>query len=112
MAVPEARREGRLDASGDKAAVVVRLEPLSHGDRVRVGEQQPKVLRPFGETPDIAAAVPQIVDELPPSCLLMAEREPLRTLVPLREGVHGLLRRCQQVIGQRAAQLGPYVLGG
>ncbi|MGW7468809.1 hypothetical protein ACWGJT_30145 [Streptomyces xantholiticus] len=29
-----------------------------------MGEQQPKVLRPFGETPDIAVAVQQIVDEL------------------------------------------------
>lgn len=96
-AVAEAGEERGLDGPDDRAAVVVRLRAPRHGHGMGVGQQQPETHRTLGEPPEVAAPVEQVVDELPSCGLLLADRQPLRPLVSLGEGVDGLLHGAQEV---------------
>ncbi|WP_326846878.1 hypothetical protein [Streptomyces kaniharaensis] len=74
--------------------VRVRAVARHHRHRVRACRPQPEPLRPIGRRPEIAAAVQQVVDELPSCRLLLADRHPLRPLAALAQcGQRGIGRR-------------------
>lgn len=90
-AVAEAADERVLDLSGHRVALVVGGRALGDGDRVRVGQPQAEALGALGETAQVAAAVQEIVDELPARGLFLSNGLALRAFVALGEGVYRLL---------------------
>ncbi len=88
---------------GYGVGLVVLLRPLGHGDRVGAGQTKPEPFGVRGELARVTASMEQVVDELPAGGLLLADHEPLRVLVAVGEGVHGLLDDAEDAVrGGRA----------
>ncbi len=90
-AVAEPADQGALHIAGHGVPLVVRGPALGHGDGVRVREAQPEAFGAFGQQTEVAAAVQEVVDELPAGGLLLSYGEELGPLVTFGEGVDGLL---------------------
>lgn len=58
---------------------------------MRAGQAQPEPFGACGQLALVAAAVEEVVDELPAGGLLLADHQPLGALVAVGERVHGLL---------------------
>jgi hypothetical protein len=66
---------------------------------VRVRQAQPEAFGALGEQAEVAAAVQEVVDELPSCGLLLAYGEELRALISLGEGVDGLFDGGEGALG-------------
>lgn len=105
-AVAEAGHERALHLPGHMVALVVGGRALCDGHRMGVGQTQAEALGTFGEAAQVAAAVEEVVDELPPGRLLLSYGESLGAFVALGEGVYRLLHGGECDVG-RAGGAGP-----
>lgn len=65
-----------------------------------VGQPQPEAFGALGEAAQVAAAVEEVVDELPPGGLLLTHGEQLGALVALGERVDRLLDGGERAVGR------------
>ncbi len=110
-AVPEPADQRALHLARDGVAVVVGGPAAGHGDGVCVRQPQPVPLRALRQQTEVAAAVQQIVHELPAGGLLLPYSVPLGALVPLGEGVHRLCDGGQDGVRRDVGAGGPVGAG-
>jgi hypothetical protein len=100
-AVAEPADQGALHIAGHGVPLVVRRLAPRHRDGVGVRQAQPEAFGALGQQAQVAAAVQEVVDELPACGLLLAYGEELRALVALGEGVDGLLDGGERALAGR-----------
>ena len=100
-----------LHLPGGRVGLLDGLAALRDGDGVGAGEEQTEAFGPLGQAAQVAAAVEQVVDELPPHRLLLPNGELLCPFMSLGEGVDRLLDSSERTITRRGGENGPMLTG-